>query len=183
MKKTNSLKSNNKGFSLAEMLMVVLILLLVTSGIVGGIPAIRDAYELVVVRANAQPLLSTAVHEITSDLKTASDITCNIDSCVFISENRGYRMMYQMVNNPKDKNDKYIVVYGVKGDGSVLSSDYLEGPIRLITDQTLTNKLYVKLDSISYASGIFDVKLSVHPKTGNDREILATTLKINPLNE
>ena len=54
------LKLNNEdGFTLAETLMTVLIMLLVSSVIAAGIPAAAKAYRKAVDAANAQVLLST----------------------------------------------------------------------------------------------------------------------------
>ena len=49
------------GFTLAEMLMSVLILLMVSSVVAGGVPVAANAYYKVVDAANAQVLLSTTV--------------------------------------------------------------------------------------------------------------------------
>ena len=59
MKRKRKLRSN-KGFTLAETLLAVLILLLVSTIVATGIPAARNAYEKVVEASNAQAVLATA---------------------------------------------------------------------------------------------------------------------------
>ena len=49
------------GFTLAETLLAVLILLLVSTIVANGIPVARNVYNNVIIGANAQMLLSTAV--------------------------------------------------------------------------------------------------------------------------
>ena len=52
---------NQAGFSLAETLLAVLIMLLVSVIVANGIPVARNVYNNVIVGANAQVLLSTTV--------------------------------------------------------------------------------------------------------------------------
>ena len=52
--------NQQNGFSLAEMLVAILILLMVSSVVAGGVPAASNAYSKAVDAANAQVLLSTA---------------------------------------------------------------------------------------------------------------------------
>ena len=65
---------NRKGFTLAETLLAVLILLLVSSIVAAGMPAAKQAYEKVVLASNAELLLSTAVATLRDELGTAWDV-------------------------------------------------------------------------------------------------------------
>lgn len=65
---------NQKGFSLAETLLAVLILLLVSVIVANGIPVARNVYNNVIVGANAQVLLSTAVNALRNELGTAQKV-------------------------------------------------------------------------------------------------------------
>ena len=56
-------KLHTQGFTLAETLLAVLILLLVGVIMTTGIPAAKNAYEKVVVASNAEVLLSTTIME------------------------------------------------------------------------------------------------------------------------
>ena len=67
-------QNSNRGFTLAETLMAVLILLLVSLIVANGMPAARDAYQKVVLTANAQTLLSTAVNALRDEVGTAWDV-------------------------------------------------------------------------------------------------------------
>lgn len=59
---------------MAETLMAVTILLLVSTIVATGIPVAKNAYEKVVLTANAQTLLSTAVNALRDEIGTAWDV-------------------------------------------------------------------------------------------------------------
>ena len=61
MRKAKSKLKDSRGFSLAETLLAVLILLLVSVVVATGMPAVTNAYNKVVLGANAKTMLSTAV--------------------------------------------------------------------------------------------------------------------------
>ena len=62
---------NNAGFTLAEMMLAVLILLMVAAIVAGGMPMARRAYEDAVDAANAQTLLSTTATMLRGELSEA----------------------------------------------------------------------------------------------------------------
>ena len=71
--------AGSRGFTLAETLICVLILLMVC-GIVGAaMPAASAAYTKAVDAANAQVLLSTGISTLRNELSTAADITVSDD--------------------------------------------------------------------------------------------------------
>lgn len=73
MKALEKLKSRG-GFSLGELLVATLILLMVSSVVAGGIPVARDAYNKVTIGANSQVLLSTTISALRNELGTATEI-------------------------------------------------------------------------------------------------------------
>lgn len=73
-KMTEKLKYGS-GFTLAETLMAVLIMLLVASVVAAGIPAAAQAYRNAVDGANAQVLVSSTVNALRSELSTAWSVT------------------------------------------------------------------------------------------------------------
>ena len=62
---------NKSGVSLAEMLITILILLMVSSVVAGGVPVAVRAYQNAVDAANAYSLLSTTVNALRSEFSTA----------------------------------------------------------------------------------------------------------------
>ena len=64
--------SEEKGFSLAETLIAVMIVLLVSIVVAAGMPAAKDAYYKVIESANAQVFLSTTLTVLRDELTTAT---------------------------------------------------------------------------------------------------------------
>ena len=74
MKRLRKKLNNKRGFSLAETLVAVLILLMVSAVVAEGIPAAANAYRKAVDAANAHVLLSTTVNALRGELSTARDL-------------------------------------------------------------------------------------------------------------
>ena len=70
---SNRLKSR-RSFSLAETLLAVLIMLLVSVIVMSGMPAATNAYDKVVLAANAKTMLSSAVTALHDEIGTAWDV-------------------------------------------------------------------------------------------------------------
>ena len=70
---------NRGGFTLAEMLMAVLILAMVSGVVAAGVPLAANAMAKVVDAANAQVLLSTTMTCLRSELETATDVRVDGD--------------------------------------------------------------------------------------------------------
>lgn len=68
-------KMNRRGFTITEMLIVLLILMMVTMLLAAGIPLASRAYKKVVDASNAQLLLSTTMTELRDELSFASDVS------------------------------------------------------------------------------------------------------------
>ena len=128
------------GFSIGELLVATLIMLMVSSVVVGGIPVARDAYNKVTVGANSQVLLSTALASLRNELGTASDVKV-IDSDKSSIE---YTSM-------KTGDTSRI---SLKGTDGIWIEEYLsfEGESisrQLVGPSSATRDLYVTYDSVS----------------------------------
>ena len=86
---TKRIRGNN-GFTLAETLLAVIILLLAAGIVATGVPAARNAYEKVVLASNAEVLLSTTMSTLRNELGMAKDIRIEADekTISFYSETR-----------------------------------------------------------------------------------------------
>ena len=73
-KKLKSVFNSTGGFSLAEVLVAVLILLMVSEVVVGGIPSAIQAMDKITRASNAQALLSTTLIRLREELTTATDV-------------------------------------------------------------------------------------------------------------
>ena len=81
--------NQQKGFSLAEMLVAVLILLMVSAVVAGGVPAASNAYSKAVDAANAQVLLSTAATALRDELGTAKNVSVSGKKVRYYSADNG----------------------------------------------------------------------------------------------
>ena len=133
---------DKRGFSLAEVLIAILLVLMMTSIVAAGMPAATNAYYIIVDSANAQTLLSTTMTSMRDELSSAK-----IESC--------------------SDSDKEIVFIGSDGSKTSITSEsdgiyinpYLElgasssAYKRLLVSKAAANKnLYAAFDSIAYVS-------------------------------
>ena len=160
----------NKGFTLAETLLAVLILLLVSTIVAAGIPAAKSAYENVVLASNAEVLLSTTISALRNELGTSEIIDTPSASFVinysdegsdesviasnailFYNENRGSfsAIFKDSSDNNAIQSARYIGYDPVRKE---ISSDKRVNskPERLISKAAATNDLYVTYDSVTY---------------------------------
>ena len=89
MKNTTQKLKNSAGFTLAETLITVLILLMVSSVVAGGVPAAANAYRKAVDAANAHVLMSTTVNALRSELSTAWGVSANNSELIYYSARTG----------------------------------------------------------------------------------------------
>lgn len=84
MKKPGGMIKNkirgSRGFTLAEALTAMLIMLMASSIVVAGIPAARSVYEKVVMASNAEVLLSTTITALRNELGTAAEVHNGTDA-------------------------------------------------------------------------------------------------------
>lgn len=159
---------SQKGFSLSEMLLAVLIISLTACFIGGGITVIKDAYLKITVKAEAQTLLSTTVSAISLELRNADDIeeqrteTNENTSYTFYNVQRGYRISLENFNEN--------IYIRAEGEDSLFP---------LLTEQTKTNGLVPKLENLSYENNVFSYKVSIYYK---DKKLVDQVIYIRPVN-
>ena len=155
MKIARKLKGHG-GFTLAETMLAVLILLLVSSIVATGVPAAKDAYEKVILGSNAQLLLSTTVNALRDELGTAWEVSADGASVTYFSADTGTKSVIS-------KGDKTILrqefahesadatnfIFGDKISSTDTTIKYGSTGISLVSDMTTTNDLYVTYDSVS----------------------------------
>ncbi len=175
MEKINKKKLHNrKGFTLAETLLAVLILLMVSQIVATGIPVAKNAYEKVVLASNAEVLLSTAVTVLRNELGTASKIdTPDQKTITYFNADRGSMAKIGVEEDGSVKLHRYY--YSV--DGIVTDS----GAEPLISKERATADLYVTFDTVSYDSDnkvVTFTKVSVCRESGTRNLAVRDTLSI-----
>ena len=93
-KRPNEKARRSSGFTLSETLVAIIILLLVTSTVAVGIPMASNAYEKIVVSANAEVLLSTTMTCLRDELCTATDVTLDGTTINYTSSNGSKSRIY-----------------------------------------------------------------------------------------
>ena len=148
--------SDRRGFTLAETLVAILILLMVSVIVATGVPAAKSAYEKVVLASNAEVLLSTTMSSLRNELGTASDIVRGDDnSLTYYNGTRGATSkIYKADSTP----------------GVIMIQRYVNAgdPVRLVSEKASTADLYVTYGSVSYTNGIITFNnLSVNRESGS----------------
>ena len=140
----------NKGFTLAETLLAVLILLLVSTIVAAGIPAAKSAYENVVLASNAEVLLSTTISTLRNELGTAMDVdipgeTGDIksgNSITYYNSTRGSTSKISMETG--DSDIRFQRYYSAEGLSIGSASE------NLISSKIATGDLHVSYSSVAY---------------------------------
>lgn len=166
MIKSKKLKSQ-QGFSVVEMLMAILILILTLSFIGGGVTVIKDAYLKITLRTEAHTLLSTIITAVSNELQSANDVK-KIEEArentywSFYNLERGYRIHFENKNN-----NIYIK--------TEVSSEELP----LLTEKTITNGLVPKIEDLTYENEVFTYTIKIYYKN----EVYAEQeISIRPIN-
>ena len=156
------------GFSLAEMLVAVLILLMVSAVVAGGVPAASNAYSKAVDAANAQVLLSTAATALRDELGTARNVSISDDKKTvryYSADNGNYSEL-----SLGEKDERSVIMLtsylgeNVNNSDSDVSGESASATIygttedtvqwELVSSAAITKKLGLTYDSVSYDNGI-----------------------------
>lgn len=142
---------SNGGFTLAELMLTILILVMVSVVVANGIPAARNAYEKVVLASNAEVLLSTAVSTLRNELGTAQNVKLGTDEAAQEGTILTYRSMAR---------GAYSRIFVEQGKGIRFQRYYTDSTIDipvppsdaepLISEKTATADLYVTYTSAEY---------------------------------
>ena len=163
-------KKLRAGFTFAETLITVLLMSIVFTAISGGFIVFQRVYSDVTRKANAQVMLSTAIMEITNDLKGAE--TYYTQGNAFYTTSRGYAIRY--VGYTQDS--KLTAVSAAPYLDSGLQS------IPLLTSKTNTDGMFADVASLSYNStkNIFTFTVDIRLVNSPDTIIESQNLIVRP---
>lgn len=178
---------SSEGFTIAETLLSVLILLMCSSIVAMGVPVAKSAYEKVVLVSNAEVLLSTAISTLRNELGTAQEVEImraqsgeaeNTVIAYYSSEREILSRIYVAENEDANK-QKMIMLERyyreLDEDDEELDEGYNKA-VPLISIIASVENLYLTYDSVSYENGIIKFKeLAVRSTSGNRTESLAST--------
>lgn len=161
-------KRLSAGFTLAEVLIALLIILMVTAIVVAGIPAAANALEKSVSASNAQVLLTTTVTKLRSELGSAREVFAvgngsAEDRICYIDEN-GVPSRISSGKKEDDGTFTGIKLTRYKGTDIGSDSDKLS-EMDLLSDKASNENLFVDFRFAGYANGIVTLKdVRVHKK-------------------
>ena len=181
---------NSQGFSLTELLVAVLILSLVSATVAGGVPVARDAYNKVVVAANAEVMLSTAISAIRNEIGTADNVKVSSDNKVYY-----HKLSTGSMNEmSSDGSDGISLRENIKWDPAKEEEDTESAGSesgssrRLVSQKAGTDELIITYDTVSKSGNIVSFsKIQVKRIKGGSPENMPRasldTLKIRVIAE
>lgn len=191
MKTIGQKLKRSAGLSLAETLLTVLILLLVSGVVATGMPAAVKAYRNAIDAANAQVVLSATVNALRSELSTARDVKVDGTTITYTDADTGSRSRIYIGTDGKGNKKIMRQEYEVDSDLDFLSGmDALQpDPHPLLPDavakttmdgKSLMTVTYTTLDPP--AGGVLTIPgLSVKRGESTLAEMPETGLKIRVL--
>ena len=175
---------NNKGFTLTETLMTVILVLLMTGAVAAGISIMNRTIRRIQNKANAEVLLSTTLTLISSDLKNTVAVVPDGEKK---AEDGGETVKLLQIR--ENGTDAWI---GIENDSSAAGSDAENGGIRkkyytqtvnsetgdreyqdtnisigYVTKQAKTDTLYTTIGSITYSNHVLTIH-DLEVKNTND---------------
>lgn len=165
---------NNRAFTLAETLVAILILLMVSSILASGIPVAKKAYDKVVVASNAEVLLSTTISALRNELGTARNVNISgTTTIIFFNETLNTRSRIYLAEGSEIEPDSKpipegTIIYQRYYKTNISSDDDRTGDkIRLVSAEASNKNLIVTYGSVAYSDGIITfTDLKVLRETG-----------------
>lgn len=159
-----------RAVTLAEMLMVVMIMSLVMAFVASTAVVVNRVYRQIRARANAQTLLSTTISEVAGDLYYSQPLekdgsvavisSGSVSFPVFYSESRGYYMTF----SETDENGLCRVAYPSQADAS---SNQNGTSFAVIPKKTQPLNLKAKVNGMTYSKGCYSFTVQVYNKDSN----------------
>lgn len=140
------------GFTLGEVLIVALILLLLTAIVTAGLPAAQRAYTEVIDSGNAEVLLSTTLTVMQSELSTATDVRTEGGRVVsYKSGNSGLWSAFAS-DDGSESGIRLLEYAGDPESTAVTPKDKL-----IVSRKAATAPLFTVFDRIEYSGGVFTI--------------------------
>ena len=167
---TDTRSRSRAGFTLVEMMLSLVILVMMTAMVATGIPVAQQTYEKAVVASNAQALLSTTATELRNELGLAQEVLTTGDGeeqggtldCFLSSEGYWARIApapdsAQPAGSETHAGGSAPVKNVYYGYEPPKAGDEIGFTRSLVSDKAVTTALCVTFDSITFADGVFCV--------------------------
>ncbi|MEG0924791.1 MAG: hypothetical protein RSD90_03440 [Anaerovoracaceae bacterium] len=153
------------GFTISEMLMAVLILSLIIIIIGGGVVVVKNSYQTISLKAEAEVLISTTITKVTDEFRFAKNVESGIGVAPASFESG---------------NSKYRMTFANKPDGIYTISTVGNYEIPLLTDKTMTSKLIPTIEySFDESTKLFNATITIKYQ---DKEYTKQAITIKPIN-
>lgn len=168
----------NAGASLSETLVTVLLLSIVLSAMVAGIPAVMSAYRNVRLKADAQTLLATAVSAVTEEVRWAEDVTFDNGTYEFYSSRQNARV--KLVNGSYDTSEA-----GLSSNGIFIQTADGTSRRQLLTQKTQTLGLYasISIPPNQINNHCVNYRISVFSSENRNAPLESIDLSVRPIAE
>jgi len=165
---------DKKGFSLAELLLAIAIMLLATSIVVAGIPAAVSAYRKVVDVANANVLLTTTATCLRDELDMATDVKIsksgNTVTVDYYDANGWYCVMESTVDGENAESIKITRNYGPSKSDTML----------LVSDSAASKKFVVAFAGASKTDDVITFNnIKVYKKNSSDSTTVIPNVELD----
>lgn len=167
---------SRKGFTLAEVLMAVLIVVMVAGVVAAGVPVAIRAYRNIVEAGNAELLLSTTMTRLRDELGTATDITIDSSTGKISYKNAAGSQTELTLGTDGIRMQEYVGL--VEGDEAEKYNHLLVSFEAAGKTMMVTYKL--SGDAYDKANGILTIK-DLTVKRGSDTMTKIDTFKIRVL--
>ncbi len=182
-KKLDQKKKDNRGFSLSELLVTVIIVSLLSVMIVTGVRTALYSHRKVTEEANAEVLLSTCVTMLRNELSTATDIqVLNEKTIIYQKGGSGIKSSLRsgVSGSAVSTTDPEQIYHGSVGMNSESGAEKIDNELLLISPVTATEGLFISYKEIAYTDGVVTVTgLSVRKKDSDRKLSELGTLIIN----
>ena len=185
---------NERGMTLSETLMAVLIMSIIFTAVAGGVVVMKNNYDKVTKKAQAQVLLATGISAINAELESATSVKLSgtpsdsgVEAKCFYSSRKN---MLETLKNTDDKTSVAFYSTDAKGDptetnrpivtdaASIKMGLHLE-LVGANTSDTCLLKFYGNPESESDSNCYFEYRIAVKDKSGTVIE--AKPVRIRPI--
>ena len=179
------------GFTLAETLLAVVILLLASTVVATGMPAALSAYRNAIDAANAQVVLSATVNALRSELTTARDVNVQADTnaITYYDAETGSRCRIYIDTDPADGYEKiFLQTYDDLNEDTSLGITVQKPDPRLLISDAMTKTTKDRTDNMtvtytgaSLSDGVVTITGLSVKREGSELARMESDLTIRPL--